>query len=178
VRYLTILAAFVLAAFVLASGASTASAQETAEPDEPAVTAEPFSFGSEPGWHLLGGLSAGGGFGTLGGGVFTGLELSVSRLMRRFWWGGYLDATYDFVQQGALATAGPQIGYAAFGLDGGIATRIDTGDNAGRFDYGPQARLLVTAGLLGIYGRYVYLVDHDEHIGQAGILLKLPLWAD
>ena len=159
-----------------------AVAQEQPSEDEGSErqtsAAAPYSFGSEPGWHLLGGLSAGGGFGTLGAGGFAGLELSLSQLQRGVWWGGYIDATYDFAQRGAMATIGPQFGYAVVGLDGGFAARIDTGDDPGAFDYGPQGRLLVTLGLFGIYGRYVYLLEGQEHLGQAGILLKLPLWAN
>ncbi|MGM0555947.1 MAG: hypothetical protein ACQEVA_06195 [Myxococcota bacterium] len=159
--------------FTLTLSTPTA-AQDTGESGEGDV----FTFGSEPGWQMLGGITAGGAFGSLGGGGFAGLELSISRLQRRVWWGGYLDATYDFAQRGAMATVGPQIGYGLVGLDGGLAGRVDTGESPGRTDFGPQARLVITTGFLGIYGRYVYLLDGRDHLGQAGILLKLPLWAN
>lgn len=153
-----------------------ASAQDGEPTDD---SSDVFTFGSEPGWHLMGGLQGGGSFGSPGGGGFAGLELSMSRLHRSAWWGAYLDASYDFGQGAALATLGPEVGYGLFGLDGGVAAHLTaTGADAGTIDVGPQARVLITAGFFGLFGRYIYLLDAESHIGQAGILFKLPLWAD
>lgn len=163
---------FFLIVALLAFGlSSSATAQERSGDDV-------ISFGSQPGWHLLGGLTGGAAFGSLGAGGYAGLELSISKLQRRVWWGGYVDASYDFAQQGVTLTAGPQLGYGFVGIDGGVAARIDTGDDVGHLDVGPQARVIFTVGLFGIYGRYAYLLDNDAHLGQAGIVLKLPLWAN
>ena len=140
---------------------------------------QPFSFGSQPGWQIMGGLTGGGSFGSPGGGGFVGLELSANRLQKGLWWGVYVDGSYDFGHTAVMTTAGPEIGYGLFGLDGGVAARFGTGsDNRGDVDFGPQGRVLLTAGFVGIFGRYVYMLDSDEHIGQAGLLLKLPLWAN
>ncbi|MFP4598663.1 MAG: hypothetical protein ACLFVJ_10455 [Persicimonas sp.] len=139
-----------------------------ASADEPA-----FEFGPVPGWQVLGGVNGGGSFGSPGGGGFAGAELSVSRLMSGWWTGAYVDGVYDFGHSAATVTAGPEVGYGVLGLDGGAAARFA----ADGPDWGPQARLLVTAGVFSVFGRYTYLTDSDAHIGQAGVLFKLPLWA-
>jgi hypothetical protein len=139
-----------------------------ASADEP-----PFEFGPTPGWQVLGGVNGGGSFGSQGGGGFAGAELSFNRLMAGWWTGAYVDGVYDFGHSAATVSAGPEIGYGVIGLDGGAAVQFGAGDPS----WGPQARLLVTAGVFSIFGRYTYLTGPEAHIGQAGVLFKLPLWA-
>ncbi|QDG49376.1 hypothetical protein FIV42_01080 [Persicimonas caeni] len=159
-----------LGALALASPASaqTGSKQDASKQDAP------FDFGPKPGWQVLFGPTGGGSFGSPGGGGFAGAELSVSRLDAGWWQGAYVDGVYDFGQSAALVTAGPQLGYTLLGVDGGVAARF--GDDGP--DWGPQARLMFSAGFFSLYGRYAYLLDSDEHVGQAGVMFKLPLWAD
>lgn len=158
--------------------ASPASAQDASAPVESKQDVSkqdaPFEFGPKPGWQVLFGPTGGGSFGSPGGGGFAGAELSVSRLNAGTWFGAYVDGIYDFGQSAALVTAGPQLGYTLLGLDGGVAARFGDGGP----EWGPQARLMISAGFFSLYGRYAYLLDTDEHLGQAGVMFKLPLWAD
>ena len=132
-----------------------------------------FDFGPVPGWSVLVGSHFGGSFGG-GGGGFLGAELSVSRLSQRWWTGLYVDGGYDFGRGGeVLVTGGPQLGYTAIGLDGGAALRVRDGET----DLGPPGRLLISLAILSIYGRYAYFTDSGDHLGQVGLLFKLPVWA-
>jgi hypothetical protein len=133
---------------------------------------EPFEFGPQAGWQLMGGAALTGGFGSAGGGFVPGVELSINRLNERVWFGLYADAGWDVGQDAAIVTAGPQLGWAFVGLDGGLASRF--GEER---DLGGAARLLLTFGVFSIHGRYIYLPDAAEHLGQVGITFKLPLWA-
>jgi len=139
----------------------------TAYADEPI-----YSFGSKTRWQSLFGPTTGGSFGSPGGGGFVGAELSVNRIREGIWWGFYGDGAYDFGQESALVTAGPSVGWNFFGVDGGFALR--EGDQT---ELGLQGRFLVTIGFFGLYGRYVHLPQGDEHIGQAGVYFKVPIWA-
>jgi hypothetical protein len=165
-----------ICALSVLSVAVEASAQESST--EHARSAEhadpPFVFGPQPGWQVLAGPTGGVSFGSPGAGGFVGAELSLSRLEAGWWLGGYVDGTYDFGQSAALITAGPEFGYAVFGIDGGLAARI--GDDGVKL--GPQGRLMISVGFFTLFGRYSYLVEPDEHLGQAGVIFKLPLWAD
>jgi hypothetical protein len=131
-----------------------------------------FEFGPQPSWSLLFGPSGGGSFGTPGGGGYVGGELSLSRLNERRWWGFYADGVYDFGHRDAIFTAGPEFGAGFFGVDGGVALRTGSTD-----DIGGTARLLVTAGFFALYGRYFFFPEAEEHVGQIGVLFKIPLWA-
>lgn len=137
-----------------------------AQADEP-----PFAFGPQAGWQVMAGLGLSGGFGSAGGGFVPGAELSVNRLNERVWAGLYGDIGWDFGQDAALVTAGPQLGWAFVGMDGGVAARLSDGELGG------AGRLLLSFGFFGLYARYIYFPDSAEHLGQTGILLKLPMWA-
>jgi hypothetical protein len=132
---------------------------------------EPFEFGPQPTWSVFAGPMGGGSFGSPGAGGFAGGEVSVTRLQRRFWFGLYGDAAYDFGHSAATTTAGPSVGFGFFGIDGGLAARFDDGA-----DLGATARFLVTTGFVAFFGRWQYFPGPDQHIGQAGLLIKLPLW--
>ena len=139
----------------------------TASAEEPI-----FSFGSKERWQSLFGPTTGGSFGSSGGGGYVGAELSINRIREGIWWGLYGDGTYDFGQDSALLTAGPSVGWNFVGVDGGLALR--EGDQT---DLGLQARLLVTIGFFGLYGRYIALPEPGEQIGQVGLYFKIPIWA-
>jgi hypothetical protein len=158
---------------------ASASAQDgSAEPSQQAQQSPqatpPFAFGPQPSWQVLFGPTGGASFGSPGAGGFVGAELSFSRLKAGWWLGGYVDGAYDFGQSAAMVTAGPEFGYAFFGVDGGLAAHFDDGGTS----LGPQGRLMFSAGLFTLFGRYTYLVEPEEHIGQAGVIFKLPIWAD
>ena len=139
----------------------------TASAEEPI-----FSFGSKTRWQSLFGPTTGGSFGSPGGGGFVGAELSINRIREGIWWGFYGDGAYDFGHESALLTAGPSVGWNFVGVDGGFALR--EGDET---EVGLQARLLLTIGFFGLYGRYIALPNADEQIGQVGLYFKLPIWA-
>lgn len=147
-----------------------ASEPEQANPpgDHPAI-----SVGFEPTWHSAFGISGGGSFhgGAYGG--FLGGQLSLAKIKTDLWMGGFTDAHYDFGDGALTVAAGPEIGYNFFGIDAGAAGRFF----AGSPQFGPQARVLMTVGLASVFGRYKYWPGTDEHVAQAGILVKLPLMA-
>lgn len=134
---------------------------------------EIFEFGPRPTWSVLAGPTGGGSFGSPGGGGFLGAELSIARLERKFWFGAYADGSYDFGHQTGTFTAGPQFGLGFFGLDGGVALRTEAFDEPGA-----TARFLVTSGFFALYGRWLFFPAADEHVGQVGVVLKLPIWAN
>ncbi|MCA9538992.1 MAG: hypothetical protein KC620_08885 [Myxococcales bacterium] len=141
----------------------------------PALAEEPppFSFGTRPGYSLLGGVTGGGSVGSDGGGGYAGLELSFNRLEQGIWVGGFADATWDFARDALLVCVGPQFGYMVLGLDGGGAARL----RDGAFDYGAQGRLLIATGPFALYGRYAWFPEGETHMVQIGLTIKLPLWA-
>jgi hypothetical protein len=150
-------------------------AAEVSAQESPTEHADPpFAFGPQPSWQVLAGPTVGGSFGNSGAGGFVGAELSFSRLNAGWWLGGYVDGAYDFGQSAAMVTAGPELGYAFFGVDGGLAAYF--GDDGPRL--GPQGRLMVSVGFFTLFGRYTYLVEPEAHVGQAGVIFKLPVWAD
>lgn len=137
---------------------------------------EAYEFGPRASWVVLAGPTGGGSFGTPGGGGFVGGELSLARLERAFWYGLYADGSYDFGHADATFTAGPSLGLGFFGLDGGVALRA--GDSGDFSDPGATARFMVTSGFFAIYGRWLFFPSADEHVGQVGVLLKFPIWAN
>lgn len=134
----------------------------------------PYSFGTVPGWTVLGGVTGGGSFGTGDPGGFVGLELSVNRLSEAVWSGLYADGTWDFGRDEVIATAGPQLGYYVLGLDGGAALRVRDGES----DVGVGGRLLIALAVFDLYGRYVHFFEGDAHLWQVGAMIKWPLWAE
>lgn len=155
-------------AAVLALGAGAAGA----EPDE--ASEQPFDFGPQPGWTMMLGPTFGGSFGSGGGGGYLGAEWSVSRLSQASWIGLYVDGLYDFGRGGEpLFTAGPQLGMAIVGFDGGGALRLVDGEP----EFGATGRLLLSLAVVSLYGRYGYFFDTGDHLGQVGLMFKLPVWA-
>ena len=135
--------------------------------------APPFAFGSQPGFTLNVGGNCGGSFGTPGGGGFAGAELSVNRLFQGAWMGAYGDAVYDFGWEVGLLSAGPQVGYGVVGVDAGPALLVGRRDTQA----GAAGRVLLSAGVVAFFGRYAHLFDSGAHLAQAGLLVKLPVWA-
>ena len=137
----------------------------------PAFADEAAHIGTQAGWQLMGGLSTGGSFGDFGGSGYLGGELSLNRLSQRWWMGLYGDGVYEFGHGAGYFTAGPQLGYAILGFDGGVALRTGDVDSAVGF----AARGLIALAVFDIYGRV--LVFDDEEQVQIGVLIKLPFWA-
>lgn len=145
----------------------------TARAGEPG---EAFRFDNEARGYVLGGLTGGGSFGSAGGGGYLGGEVSAAWLKELLWGGFFVDGVYDFGLGAGTLSAGPEVGYGPLGLDGGVAMRLGLED---RPEVGYQGRLLITAGVLGLYGRYGYWpgAPRARHVGQVGLLLKIPLWS-
>jgi hypothetical protein len=159
-------------ALVLASGSALADEPRS----ETTASARPYSIGAQPAWFVLAGLTTGGTVGIDDKGGFVGGELSVVRLDRGVFVGLYADGYYDFGVDAPMVTAGPELGYSLFALDGGVAyRRRDDSD-----DLGVTARITLGLGMFGIFGRYAYFDDvaDNEHVIQVGALLKLPLYVN
>ena len=137
----------------------------------PALADAPAHIGTQAGWQLMSGLTTGGSFGDLGGSGYLGGEVSLNRLSHRTWMGLYADGLYEFGHGAGYFTAGPQLGYAILGLDGGVALRTGDDDPAVGF----AARALLALAVFDLYGRAL-VFDDDVQI-QIGVMIKLPLWA-
>lgn len=126
-------------------------------------------FGSFEGTYGLGGVSIGTTFAP--GGLVLGGELSVVRQTQEFYWfGGYVDSTYDFNRKQFRISVGPELGWSALGLDAGYLLVLD-GETARS---GVTARPLVSIGYVTAYGRVSHLFD-DRTWLEAGLLLKYPV---
>lgn len=141
-----------------------------------AQEARGFTLGHESAWFLMGGAMGGGSFGSPGGGGFAGGELSLAWTRSGVWAGLYGDASYDFGHGATTLTLGPELGWLLLGLDGGLGVRLGRSDQA---ELGAQVRGLLTLGNVALFGRYGHWPGsaRDKHVGQVGVLLKLPLWA-
>lgn len=156
------------AALAALLGPGAALADEAEAPADP-----PYAFGTVPGWTLMVGPTGGASFGSGGAGGFLGAELSVNRLSQATWSGLYLDGVYDFGRGDVVLTVGPQLGFTVVGLDGGFALRARDGE----VEPGVAGRLVLSLVAVSLYGRYHYFADTGDHIGQVGLMFKLPAWA-
>ena len=84
---------------------------------------EPFVIGTRPQSYTSTGLSLGRLVFREGAGGF-GSRRSYVRSYHNSWAGLYLDAGYDFAQEAATLSLGPEVGTLMFGLDGGFALRL------------------------------------------------------
>lgn len=108
-----------------------------------------------------------------GGRAWLGAEQSLVFYggARRPWWGGgYVDARYDLRWGRARFGVGPEVGWGVFGFDGGLVTQIE----GARVRHGVEARVVLTVGLLAVFGRGGALADGGERFGEAGLLVKFP----
>ncbi len=90
-----------------------------------------------------------------------------------FWYGGYLDALWDFGPDALRFSLGPEIGVGPVGIDGGYMGEIH--DRA--YTHGFQLRLLITLGVVAAYGRWGHLFRQplEEDFGEFGLLIKFPV---
>ncbi len=137
-----------------------------------------YSFGNDAEAFVLGGLTGGGSFGSPGGGGFVGGEMSLVWLKEGLWGGLYADGLYDFGHSAATVSVGPEIGYALFGLDGGVAFRFGRDGEEDSPEIGYHARALLGMGGFALFGRYGIWPNSQtaEHVVQIGLLLKMPFW--
>jgi len=161
-------------ALLLLAAPWAATAQDATAHDASAGEGEAFTFGNTSEFFFMGGLTGGGSFGSAGGG-FAGGELSGVWLKEGLWGGFYTDAAYDFGRGSTALTIGPELGYAVLGFDGGVGFRFGEEDES---ELGYVGRGMVTLGNFALYGRYGFWPDSSDarHIGQVGVLLKMPLW--
>jgi hypothetical protein len=155
-----------LAAVVLAASRAP---RETLE-------AEPDGAGGSPhGWKIPVGLGAGRSIhlGAPDGAYVEGEASAVGFATRSFtWWGGYADVTHDFASGRTRASAGPEIGLGAFGVDGGYV--VELGGPARQ--QGFVVRPLVSLAYLTITARVGHLYGPSpETFGEVGVLFKIPL---
>jgi hypothetical protein len=131
--------------------------------------------GPPPGWYLPVGINAG--FAVLAKsspGAVVGAEASVVHLGdQESWLGAYVDAAYITNENATRFSAGPEIGFFIFGLDGGFLDVIDHGRDLAGFTLRP----MLTLGVVAIYARWDHTFSRDdrEDGAQIGILLKLPI---
>lgn len=126
-------------------------------------------FGTFEGTYVLGGLASGVSFGPKG--VYLGGELSVVRQFQEFaWLGAYVDGVYDFGRDQKRFSIGPEVGWSAFGLDGGYLLALD---GAGAHS-GVTVRPLISIGFVTAYGRVSHLFEPKHTWLEAGLLLKYP----
>jgi hypothetical protein len=87
----------------------------------------------------------------------------------------FADAVYDFGYSAGTFVLGPELGYAFFGLDGGVGLRLGLENDP---EIGWHVRGLIAAGAVSLFGRYGYWPDSTigTHIVQIGILIKMPFW--
>ena len=113
-------------------------------------------------------------FSPAGIGGFLGVEGSYFRSYHNTWAGLYLDAVYDFAQEAATVSFGPELGSLLFGVDGGLALRIGAKD---RPEVGVQVRAMLNLGFVSLYYRYGAwpLSDGFEGVQQLGLTLKAPI---
>jgi len=163
----------------LSWGSPRVAAAEGGREEEATTSGAPersgYLVGPDSGWYLLGGATGGASFGPRGAGGFVGGEVSLVRLRRTRWVGAYVDGFYDFSSDRAAFTLGPELGIGPLGFDGGLGLR--PGREGRAVELGGQARVLVTAGLFGLFARYgAWSVGGEvEHVAQVGALLKFPL---
>jgi hypothetical protein len=128
------------------------------------------------GWYLPVGLVLGGSAhadrpdGFVLGAEVSGAHVDVDS---GFWYGGYLDALWDFGPDALRFSLGPEIGVGPVGLDGGYLGEI----HAGTYTHGFQLRLLVTLGFVAAYARWGHQFRHpgEEDFGEFGLLVKFPV---
>lgn len=107
----------------------------------------------------------------------NGLVLGVEQSLvyqtgpRASWWGGlYAEGLRDFGASWTRFSFGPELGYGALGVDGGILIALRD-----RAEAGVQGRVLLTMGYLAAYGRAGALMG-GEPLGfyETGLLIKWP----
>lgn len=109
-----------------------------------------------------------------GGGFTLGGEVSaVAATDSYLWYGAYVDGLYDFGASETRLSIGPEFGYLIFGVDGGYLLAASAEGQR----HGVSVRPLLTFGLVAAYSRLgVLFGDRGDTFGEAGVLLKLPLW--
>ena len=154
---------------------ASSSAEEATELTEDAeiFDADNVIVGHESSWFLFGGATVGRSFHSAGSGNVTGAQLSMFRLKHGRWVGAYTDVQYDFQADAFTASIGPEMGYKFVGFDAGIGAHFGDGGPT----FGPQGRLLLTAGIITLYGRFAHWPELEEQVVQAGLKIKLPLIA-
>jgi hypothetical protein len=109
-------------------------------------------------------------------GLALGPELSFAYQpeMGGFWVGGYVDAKYDFGSQEGRISAGPELGVAFFGVDGGLYRRVGSGPD----QFGLQVRALLTMGVFALYGGYGATLAgagaQSSNFFEVGLMAKYP----
>jgi hypothetical protein len=133
-------------------------------------------FPPSTGWYVLPGATvAGATHSNAPLGFVAGGEVSAAYLSNRtfLWGGGYVDGVYDMGERRARVSIGPEFGWAALGLDGGMVVR----PRPGGVDLGGEVRSLLAFGFGALYVRAGLMprASADRSFGEVGLLLKLPI---
>jgi hypothetical protein len=128
------------------------------------------------GWYVPMGVSLAAAIRESGGrGFALGGEVSVVHLDMDsgLWYGAYLDAIGDFGSRALRMSAGPELGVSIVGFDAGALLEVVDG----RVREGFQLRMLLTLGLVAVYGRWAHVfgdIEADD-VGEVGLLIKVGI---
>ncbi len=107
-------------------------------------------------------------------GVTLGGEVSavVVDTYRLFWGGGYADVVHDFGSEATRLSIGPEIGWAVFGIDGGVVLSTLDGAHAGFC-----GRFLLSFVFAHAFIRLGHIIDapREGTYGEVGVMFKLPI---
>jgi hypothetical protein len=125
------------------------------------------------GWWLSPGFTAS----RSGTDAFAGGEISFLRVGKSMLYGGaYVDAGYYPKRHATRITSGPEIGFAALGVDGGALIMVDNRKLGVGYALRPFISIpyYITVNLF--YRRSEYFIDgHWKKDNEIGFQLKVPL---
>jgi hypothetical protein len=106
-------------------------------------------------------------------GFVLGGEVSAVYLYRTWaWTGAYVDVLRDFGAGATRFSIGPEGGWGPFGLDGGFLIE----ERGGQAHPGTALRLVLSASVLTLYGRWGHVFGDDErNFAEIGVLIKFPI---
>ncbi len=86
--------------------------------------------------------------------------------------GAYVDGVWDFSADALRVSAGPELAWMMFGLDGGYMMQR----RAGQLKHGANARVFISLVYVALYARGgATFGEAPERMMELGLLLKLPV---
>lgn len=114
---------------------------------------------------------------SLSNGPLLGGEVSLAWMHgdKLLWTGIYSDVLHDFGAPGTRITLGPELGWAIFGVDGGMVLSTLDGAHAGFC-----GRFLISFAIVHAYMRVGHILDSPREgtYGELGFMLKVPIPLD